>query len=156
MADGFVDPAVLDKVKVGKGYIAAKYGFRNHWYPAILSEEIEEEQVVPAQICGEKIIFKRIDGKVFCIKDQCVHKGVPLSRKVECYTKNTITCWYHGFTYRFEDGVLNGIVGVPESNVINWHSDRVITTNSNDIETIKRQTNIRYSNALTFYCQFSF
>lgn len=118
MADGFVDPAILDKVKIGRDYVAAKYGFRNHWYPALLSDEVAEEQVVPAQICGEKIIFKRIDGKVFAMKDQCVHKGVPLSRKVECYTKDTITCWYHGFTYRFEDGVLNGIVGVPESNVI--------------------------------------
>lgn len=118
MAHGFVDQAIIDKVKIGKGYVAAKYGFRNHWYPALLSDELEEEQVAPAQICGEKIIFKRIDGKVFCIKDQCIHKGVPLSKKVECYTKGTITCWYHGFTYRFEDGVLNGIVGVPESNVI--------------------------------------
>ena len=54
MADGFVDPAVLDKVKVGKGYIAAKYGFRNHWYPAILSEEIEEEQQQKLEIAKRK------------------------------------------------------------------------------------------------------
>jgi carbazole 1,9a-dioxygenase len=118
MANGFVDEAILDQVKIGRQYVAAKYGFRNHWYPAMLSSDVAEEAVVPAQICGEKLIFKRIDGKVFAMKDQCVHKGVPLSRKVECYTKDTITCWYHGFTYRFEDGMLNGIVGVPDSNVI--------------------------------------
>ena len=116
--NGFVDPEILKKVKVGRDYVAAKYGFRNHWYPVVFSNEVEEAKPVPAQICGEKILLNRIDGTVFAIKDQCVHKGVPFSRKIECYTKDTITCWYHGFTYRFSDGELCGVVGMPDSNVI--------------------------------------
>ncbi len=35
--EGFVDESILDQVKVGRGYVAAKYGFRNHWYPVKLS-----------------------------------------------------------------------------------------------------------------------
>ncbi len=116
--EGFVDEGILDQVKIGRGYVAAKYGFRNHWYPVKLSEEVREETPIPVQVCGEKILLNRIDGQVFAIKDQCIHKGVPLSRKIECYSKGTISCWYHGFTYRFSDGELCGIVGVPESNVI--------------------------------------
>ena len=54
------------------------------------------------QLLGENILLKRIDGKVYAIRDRCLHRGVQLSRKLECYTKDTITCWYHGFTYRFE------------------------------------------------------
>lgn len=115
---GFVPDEILKKVKVGKNYVAAKYGFRNHWYPAFLSSDLKEGEPRPVRLCGERILVKRIDGAPYAIKDQCLHKGVPLSRKVECYTKDTISCWYHGWTYRFSDGELCGIVGVPESNVI--------------------------------------
>jgi len=116
--EGFVDDRILDQVRGGRGYVAAKYGFRNHWYPARLSQEVQEEKPLPVQICGERILLNRIDGKVYAIRDQCIHKGVRLSRKIECYTKGTISCWYHGFTYRFSDGELCSIVGVPQSKVI--------------------------------------
>lgn len=115
---GFVDPEILAQVRVGRDYVAAKYGFRNHWYPALFADELKEGVPVPAQICGERILFNRVDGVACAIRDRCLHKGVPLSRKIECYAKGTITCWYHGFTYRFSDGLLCGIVGVPDSSVI--------------------------------------
>jgi carbazole 1,9a-dioxygenase terminal dioxygenase component len=52
------------------------------------------------------------------MRDRCIHRRVRLSDKVECHTKNTITCWYHGFTFRWSDGVLCDIIAVPESKVI--------------------------------------
>jgi carbazole 1,9a-dioxygenase terminal dioxygenase component len=115
---GFVDSATLDQVKVGRDYVAAKYGFRNHWYPVLFSADLEEGKPKPVQVCGERILLNRIDGSAYAIKDQCLHKGVPLSRKAECYSKGTVTCWYHGFTYRFSDGELCAIMGMPQSNVI--------------------------------------
>jgi carbazole 1,9a-dioxygenase len=115
---GFVDQAVLDRVRVGREYVAAKLGFRNHWYPALFGNELIEGQVKPVELLGEKILLKRIDGKVYGIRDRCLHRGVQLSRKPECYTKDTVTCWYHGFTYRFDNGLLCNIVGAPESAVI--------------------------------------
>jgi carbazole 1,9a-dioxygenase terminal dioxygenase component len=115
---GFVDPEILNNIRVGRDYVAAKFGFRNHWYPVLLSEEVAEGRPVAAQVCGEKILFNRIDGAVRAIKDQCLHRGVQLSRKIECYAKGTVTCWYHGFTYRYDDGVLCGVVGAPDANVI--------------------------------------
>ena len=124
----FVDASILEQVKVGRKYVEAKYGFRNHWYPVALSSEIKEQEPVALQVCGEKLLLNRIDDKVYSIKDQCVHKGVPLSRKPECYKKGTITCWYHGFTYRFADGELCGIVGVPESKVIGRRHIRTYAT----------------------------
>jgi carbazole 1,9a-dioxygenase len=115
---GFVDPAILARIRVGREYVAAKYGFRNHWYPALFGSELVEGQVKPVELLGEKILLKRIDGKVYGIRDRCLHRGVQLSRKPECYTKDTVTCWYHGFTYRFDSGLLCNIVGAPESAVI--------------------------------------
>jgi len=116
--DGFVDASILKQVRVGREYVAAKYGFRNHWYPALFSDEIGEGEVKPVQLLGEALVLRRIDGKVFGVRDQCLHRGVPLSRKIECYTKDTITCWYHGFTYRFQTGELAAILGAPRSGAI--------------------------------------
>ncbi len=114
----FVDNELLRKVPSWNNYLAAKLGFRNHWYPIKLSREIEEAQVVPVTLCGENIILRRIDGKVFALKDRCLHRGVPFSHKPECYTKNTITCWYHGFTYKWQTGELCDILASPDSKAI--------------------------------------
>jgi carbazole 1,9a-dioxygenase terminal dioxygenase component len=79
---------------------------------------VEEGKPVAHQLCGDRLLLKRIDGKVYAIRDRCLHRGVQLSRKPECYTKNTITCWYHGWTYRFDTGELCDIVTDPQSSII--------------------------------------
>ena len=43
-SEGFVPNEILDRVP-WRGYVAARYGFRNHWYPALLSDDIAEEEV---------------------------------------------------------------------------------------------------------------
>lgn len=113
-----VDPAVAARVKLWRPYVEAKLGFRNHWYPTLQSSEIEEGTPVAHTLCGENLLLNRIDGKVYALRDRCLHRGVKLSRKPECYTKNTITCWYHGWTYRFDDGALTTIVTNPKSDLI--------------------------------------
>ena len=64
-------------------YEDAALGFRNHWYPAMLSDEIIEEQLVPLTLLGENLLFKRIDGVVYAIADQCIHRGFRFSTKQE-------------------------------------------------------------------------
>ena len=100
-------------------YLEASLGFRNHWYAALFAAQLGEGQVRAAELLGERILFKRIDGRVHAIEDRCAHRGVALSVRPECYSKNTISCWYHGFTYDFRDGRLVGIVTDPESTLIN-------------------------------------
>ena len=102
----------------GVNYLAAKLGFRNHWYPVKFSRDIGEGQVIEATLCGEDILLKRIDGKAYAMRNRCIHRGVKLSRKIECYTKGTITCWYHGFTYKWDTGLVCDIIAVPNSPVI--------------------------------------
>ena len=99
-------------------YADAALGFRNHWYPALLSDEIAEDQLVPLVMLGENILFKRIDGKVFAVRDHCLHRRFKFSAKPECYTKNTITCWLHAFTYNFKNGELIAIPSAPNSPLI--------------------------------------
>jgi len=110
-------------------YIDADLGFRNHWYPALFGAELAEADVSDASgspvaqvraevLLGERILFRRVAGKVLAVQDQCLHKGVPFSKRPECYSKDTITCWYHGFTYDLASGTLTNIITDPSSTLI--------------------------------------
>lgn len=80
-------------------YKDAAWGFINHWYPALFSSELPEDEIQGIQICGVPIVLRRAEGKVYALKDQCVHRGVRMSEKKMCFNKKTISCWYHGFTF---------------------------------------------------------
>lgn len=99
-------------------YKDAAWGFINHWYPALFSEELPEGAVEGVQMCGIQIVLRRVNGKVFGLKDQCIHRGVRLSAKPMCFNDKTISCWYHGFTFDLESGSLTTIVGNPDDPLI--------------------------------------
>jgi nitrite reductase/ring-hydroxylating ferredoxin subunit len=99
-------------------YKDADWGFINHWYPALFSEELQEDSVEGIQICGVPIMLRRIKGKVYALKDQCLHRGVRLSAKPMCLSDSTISCWYHGFTYDLESGALTTIVANPTDKLV--------------------------------------
>ena len=99
-------------------YLEAKLGFRNHWYPALFSEELPEGDFKPFPILGDRLLLARVDGQVHAVRDRCLHHGVAFSRKIECYKKGTVSCWYHGFTFNLETGVLCDIIANPKSNMI--------------------------------------
>lgn len=118
--------APADNVSRAKGriptwmrpYVDAAWGLRNHWSPAAFSHEIAEDGIVGVTIGGENILLRRARGKVHALKDECVHRGVRISAKPTCLTKDSVTCWYHGFTYNLEDGKLFSIVAAPNDPVI--------------------------------------
>ena len=95
-------------------YREASLGFRNYWYPACFRRDLEDGRVKTATVCGEGILLRVVDGKAYGLADRCAHRRVPISqrvrvgadREIECHTKDTVTCWYHGFTYSFLDGRL--------------------------------------------------
>ena len=113
-----VDPAILEKCSLYPDYVEAKLGFRNHWYPTLFSNELAESEFLSHEILGERLLLIRVDGKVFAVRDRCLHHGVRFSRKPECYKKGTISCWYHGFTYKLDSGELCDIITNPRSNLI--------------------------------------
>ena len=99
-------------------YLEAALGFRNHWYPACYSHELAEGQARGEQLLGERLLLKRIDGRVYAVQDRCLHRGVAFSVRPECHSKNTISCWYHGFTYDLRDGSLVAVITDPESSLV--------------------------------------
>ena len=121
MATGLVDEEILKRTKGWAPYVDAKLGFRNHWYPVAFASDIPEGQPLKVKLCGEPLLVNRIDGVLYCLKDRCLHRGVALSKKLDCKTKNTITCWYHAWTYRWDDGSLCDIITNPSSTFIGRH-----------------------------------
>jgi carbazole 1,9a-dioxygenase terminal dioxygenase component len=101
-----------------QAYLEAGLGFRNHWYPALFSAELGDDQAGGVELLGEPIFLKRVNGRVYAVEDRCAHRGVPFSARPECYTPRTVTCWYHGFTYDVRDGRLVAVVTDPDSALI--------------------------------------
>src|SRR5262245_23739040 len=113
------DPASHQQVKQSwRPYLEAKLGFRNHWYPALFSHDLEGDEPKSVKILGERILMRRVSGQTFALEDRCAHRRVPFSAKIECYTKETITCWYHGFTYDFRNGKLVAVLTEPGGTLV--------------------------------------
>lgn len=120
-----IDPgarARAPKARPWQRYVDATLGFRNHWYPAMFSSELAERAPAQVKLLGERLLINRIDGRAYAIKDRCLHRGVTLSDRLECHTKDTITCWYHGWTYRWDSGRLVDILTNPQSVQIGRHA----------------------------------
>jgi phenylpropionate dioxygenase-like ring-hydroxylating dioxygenase large terminal subunit len=99
-------------------YLEAEWGFKNTWYPALFSAELPENTVRGATAAGHEIALRRSGGRIYALSDRCKHRGVRMSLRPTCLTDDTITCWYHGFTYNLADGVLKTIVASPDDPLI--------------------------------------
>lgn len=99
-------------------YLDAGLGIKNHWYPALLSSELAEGEAKGVTICSTPVVLRRARGEVYALRNECRHRGVRLTERPTCLTDETITCWYHGFTYDLESGRLVSIVSSPKDNVI--------------------------------------
>src|ERR1700722_2242729 len=77
-------------------YLEAKWGLKNHWYPALFSHELPDKLVKGVMIAGHEIALRRAKGKVYALADRCAHRGVRMSKKSMCLTDEHLTCWYHG------------------------------------------------------------
>ena len=51
-------------------YFQAALGFRNHWYPAFFGNQLAEGECRGQELLGERVLFKRIDGRVY---DHALH-----------------------------------------------------------------------------------
>ena len=74
-------------------------GFRNYWYPVILSRHLSKRPV-RRRLLGEDIVFWRDGGKVHALEDRCPHRGARLSQgHLRFPGSGTISCPYHGWTF---------------------------------------------------------
>jgi phenylpropionate dioxygenase-like ring-hydroxylating dioxygenase large terminal subunit len=80
-------------------------GILGQWYPVAKSVEVKSISPLGIEVLGEKLVLWRGDnGKVHCIKDQCPHRGAPLS--FGRLHEGHISCRYHGIVVSGEGVVV--------------------------------------------------
>lgn len=90
-------------------YDAAVTGFRDYWYPVMWSTTLTRD-AVQVQVCGEKVaLIRDTDGRAYGLHDRCPHRGVPLSEGDQQFP-GTLSCPYHGWTYKLDSGVLAAVI----------------------------------------------
>lgn len=76
----------------------------NQWYVVMDSSQVKATPVGVTRM-GEKLVFWRDNaGKVSCLRDRCVHRGVELS-KGKCMG-GSLQCPFHGFLYNTSGAVV--------------------------------------------------
>ena len=81
-------------------------GILGQWYPVAKSVEVKSISPLGIEVLGEKLVLWRGDkGKVHCIKDQCPHRGAPLS--FGRLHEGHISCRYHGIVVSGEGVVVS-------------------------------------------------
>jgi len=76
----------------------------NQWYVLLDSQQVKDEPVGVTRM-GEKMVFWRDDtGKVGCLRDKCVHRGVQMS-KGKVLDNGHLQCPFHGFQYNSSGAV---------------------------------------------------
>ena len=96
-------------------WLEATLGFRNHWYPVDASRNFKEDVPRVVTLLGEEILFVRLDGQLRSIENRCPHRGSRFSVRPLFYTRQTITCWHHTWTFNLDDGSIRSILNNPES-----------------------------------------
>lgn len=85
---------------------------RNLWYLALPSEALKKGKVVGRTIAKERIVFGRdAAGKPYALRDNCPHRGVPLSQG-NLLADGTLQCCYHGWEFD-SAGVCRKIPALP-------------------------------------------
>ncbi|WP_111886020.1 Rieske 2Fe-2S domain-containing protein [Acinetobacter sp. CFCC 11171] len=81
-------------------------GLLEEWYVACTSKELKKDQPFSAILYGKKfVLFRQKDGTAAALLDQCVHRGVPLSKGK--MTDGCVTCPYHGWSYQGDGHVAH-------------------------------------------------
>ena len=89
---------------------------KNLWYLAFHGSTLKRGKLIGKDMVGEKIVFGRDEhGKPFALRDNCPHRGVPLSQG--WFKDNTIQCCYHGWQFN-TNGTCKGIPALPPDNTI--------------------------------------
>jgi phenylpropionate dioxygenase-like ring-hydroxylating dioxygenase large terminal subunit len=70
----------------------------NDWYPAMRSEGLRGKRLATALLMGVPMVLgRREDGRLFAMRDNCPHRGIPLS--CGWFDGQRLTCKYHGWGF---------------------------------------------------------
>jgi carbazole 1,9a-dioxygenase terminal dioxygenase component len=99
-------------------YLEAELGLREYWYPAARSTDLPEGATFAVKMVGEELLLVRKNGRLYCVEDRCAHRGTRFSERPLVLSEDTITCWYHTWTFDLDDGALRCILNEPDTALV--------------------------------------
>ena len=87
---------------------------RRYWHPVAQAIDVLDAPV-SVRLLGQNLVVARLDGRVSCFRDLCIHRGTPLS--LGWVEDGELVCAYHGWRYR-ADGVCTRIPALPADRAI--------------------------------------
>ncbi len=70
----------------------------NDWYPALRSDQLRGKELSTTLLLGIPLVLgRREDGRLFAMRDNCPHRGIPLS--CGWFDGKSVTCKYHGWVF---------------------------------------------------------
>jgi nitrite reductase/ring-hydroxylating ferredoxin subunit/uncharacterized membrane protein len=104
---------VFDRA-VGVNQTATEHRPRR-WTTALTASELIEGKPVLARADGEAVMLLRRGGQIHAIAERCSHRGGPLHEGEIDEFALTVTCPWHGSTFRLDDGsVKRGPATAPQ------------------------------------------
>lgn len=96
---------------------------KNLWYLAFHGSFLKKGKLLSKAIAGEKIVFGRNSGgNVFALRDNCPHRGVPLSEG--WFQDDTIQCCYHGWQFG-TNGICKNVPAIAPGSNVDFNKIRV-------------------------------
>ena len=90
---------------------------------AFHSSFLKKGKLVAKEILGERIVFGRdSNGEAFALRDNCAHRGVPLSEG--WFEADTLQCCYHGWQFG-TDGVCKNIPAIAPGGKVDFSKIRI-------------------------------
>lgn len=95
--------------------LVPELGYRNYWYPAILSSKLKRRPVYRKLLGDEIVLWRHAQtGVPYALAAWCPHRGAPLWRGKQHFA-GTLSCPYHGWTFDGQ-GVCRAVLSEgPES-----------------------------------------
>jgi phenylpropionate dioxygenase-like ring-hydroxylating dioxygenase large terminal subunit len=91
---------------------------KNLWYFAFHGTKLKKGKLISKEILGDKIVFGRDSkGEVFALRDNCPHRGVPLSEG--WFENDLVQCCYHGWQFDTK-GVCQNIPAIAPGSEIDF------------------------------------
>jgi carbazole 1,9a-dioxygenase len=106
-------------------WIDATLGFRGYWYPVSPSKTLLDGSPKAVKVLGEEILLIRKGDKLYGVEDRCAHRGARFSARPLSLSEDTLTCWYHTWTYDLDDGGLRCILNDPNTALVGKAGIRV-------------------------------
>ena len=68
----------------------------NYWHPVVHAADVSEKPVA-VKLLEQRLVVARLEDRLACFRDLCVHRGTPLS--LGWVDGDQLVCGYHGWRY---------------------------------------------------------